>query len=105
MHFTDVLRSCDALIAKPGYGSFTEAACNGVPVLYVRRPDWPEDACLIEWLGRHDRALEVSRAMLERGDPGAAVEAVIAMDTPAPPAPTGADEAAELITRRWLAPA
>jgi len=30
--FTDVLASCDAVITKPGYGMFTEAACNGVPV-------------------------------------------------------------------------
>jgi hypothetical protein len=39
---TDLLRSVDAVIAKPGYGTFAEAACNGTPVLYVRRSDWPE---------------------------------------------------------------
>jgi hypothetical protein len=48
--FTDLLRSVDAVIAKPGYGTFTEAACNGTPVLYVRRQDWPEQDCLIDWL-------------------------------------------------------
>ena len=45
-HFTDVLASCDAIITKPGYGIFTEAACAGVPVLYVTRQDWPEEPAL-----------------------------------------------------------
>jgi hypothetical protein len=104
LHFTDVLCSCDALIAKPGYGTFAEAACNGVPTLYVKRPDWPEDPCLIAWLKRNDRALEISRARLARGDLADAVEAVIAMDAPAAPLPNGADEAAELIAARLLVP-
>jgi len=64
MDFTDVLASCDALVCKPGYGSFAEAACNGVPVLYVSRHDWPEEACLVEWLARHGRCMEVGRKQL-----------------------------------------
>ena len=39
MNFGDLLASCDALLCKPGYGSFAEAACSGVPVLYVSRAD------------------------------------------------------------------
>lgn len=46
----DVLASCDALITKPGYGSFAEAACHGIPVLHVPRDDWPESPPLVEWL-------------------------------------------------------
>ena len=42
MNFADLLASSDALLCKPGYGSFVEAASCGVPVLYVARPDWPE---------------------------------------------------------------
>lgn len=41
--FMDILRSVDAFVTKPGYGGFVEAGCNGVPVLYVRRGDWPEE--------------------------------------------------------------
>jgi hypothetical protein len=29
LNFTDLLCSVDAVITKPGYGTFTEAACNG----------------------------------------------------------------------------
>ena len=68
MSITDILSSVDVLIGKPGYGTFAEAACNGTRVLYVRRPNWPEDPFLVEWLTRHGNALEISRRQLERGD-------------------------------------
>ena len=47
LSFTDLLCSVDAVITKPGYGTFTEAACNGTPVIYQRRKNWPEPDCLI----------------------------------------------------------
>ena len=49
MPFNDVLASSDLLFTKPGYGSFSEAAANGVPVLYIPRKNWPEQPWLIEW--------------------------------------------------------
>lgn len=49
MDFVDVLASADVLVTKPGYGSFTEAACNGIPIIYVGRDDWPESPYLEEW--------------------------------------------------------
>ncbi len=68
MGFGDLLASSDALLCKPGYGSFTEAACCATPVLYVARPDWPESPVLVEWLHRHGKCVEVSRQALERGN-------------------------------------
>jgi hypothetical protein len=68
MSFGDLLASCDALLCKPGYGSFVEAACGSIPVLYVERPDWPESPALIGWLQQHGVSREVSRGQLERGD-------------------------------------
>ncbi len=44
------MASCGALIAKPGYGSFVEAACLRMPVLYMEREDWPETPYLMSWL-------------------------------------------------------
>ena len=49
----DLIRSCDVLLTKPGYGAFTEAACNGTSVLYVARDDWPEEPWLSRWLVAH----------------------------------------------------
>lgn len=59
MPFGDLLASCDALVTKPGYGSFVEAASAGVPVLYLARKDWPESPYLVDWLHSHARALEI----------------------------------------------
>jgi hypothetical protein len=66
--FTDVLASCDAVITKPGYGTFTEAACAGVPVLYLTRHDWPEEPFLVQWLKQNVACLEVERGALQAGD-------------------------------------
>jgi len=57
--FPDIMRSCDVIITKPGYGSFTEAAVNGTPLLYVPRPDWPESPVMIPWLSEQGRCLPI----------------------------------------------
>lgn len=68
MGFSDLLASSDALLCKPGYGSFTEAVCSNTPVLFVARPDWPESPALIGWLQRHGECGEISPQALERGE-------------------------------------
>lgn len=68
LSFSDVLASCDAVLTKPGYGTFAEAACVGVPVLYVSRGDWPEQPYLLDWLNRHGVCREVSAAQLSTGN-------------------------------------
>lgn len=70
LSFQDVLASCDAVLTKPGYGTFTEAACCGVPVLYVSRQDWPEEPFLVQWLERNVACLEVTREVLQTGEWG-----------------------------------
>ena len=97
MPFVDLLRSSDAVIGKPGYGTFVEAGCNGTPVLYVRRHDWPEEPYLVDWLERRGRALQIDRSRLDRGDVTDALDALLALPAPPPVMPTGADEAASLI--------
>ncbi|MFA5531269.1 MAG: hypothetical protein WDA11_11445 [Thiohalomonadaceae bacterium] len=97
MGFSDVLASCDALLTKPGYGSFAEAAAAGVPVLYVRRGDWPEEPALTAWLHTHGRAVELSREALHAGHIAPALERLFAAARPAPVPATGAQEAADII--------
>lgn len=91
--FVDTLRSSDALLTKPGYGSFSEAVCNGIPVLYVPRDDWPEAACLVEWLHRHGRGRAVTPRDLAEGDLADALHHVRTLPAAAPPAPSGIAEA------------
>jgi hypothetical protein len=95
--FIDLLASCDVVVTKPGYGTFTECACNAIPVLYVARRDWPEEPYLTTWLVRHGRAREVTRFTLETGELGDDLAALAALPTPPPPVPSGAAEAAEYL--------
>jgi hypothetical protein len=97
MNFSDLLASSDVLICKPGYGSFAEAACCGVPVLYVSRADWPESPALISWLQQHCGCREVSREALELGDVAEALQDMWSAPRPKPVIPDGAVQVAE-----WL---
>lgn len=104
LSFVDVLASVDVLLTKPGYGSFAEAACNGVPVLYVPRVDWPEEPYLVRWLGQHGRCRAISQAQLERGDFVEALQLILAPDAPRPIMATGAEEAARHLREYLYAP-
>ena len=97
---TDLLRSVDAVLTKPGYGTFTEAACNGTPVLYVRREDWPEQECLIDWLEINARCSEINESMLKTGNLHTALDALWQQPKPPIPRPEGAADAAARIAVR-----
>jgi len=99
MALIDVLCSCDVVLTKPGYGTFTEAACNGVPVLYVERDDWPEEPFLSDWLHAHARAVRLSKAQFAAGALANSLAQLLAMPTVVPVAPTGAKEAANWLDR------
>lgn len=95
--FTELLASVDAVVTKPGYGTFVEAACHGLPVLYVPRGDWPEEACLNEWLHANTRALAIGRNEFDRGELGAALENLWAQPRRPAPCPVGVGEAADYL--------
>lgn len=95
--FTDLLCSVDAVLTKPGYGTFTEAACNGTPVLYQRREDWPEQECLIDWLQRQGNCRELPAAALASGEVAGDLAALLAEPPRPAVVPSGAGEAAGLL--------
>jgi len=96
--FSALLASCDAVITKPGYGTFVEAACAGTPVLWLRREDWPEQRCLIDWLEKNVAARELTAAELVSHSVAEALAKLWAMPRPARPEPAGAAAVAD-----WLA--
>ena len=102
MSFRDLLASCDALLTKPGYGSFVEAACSGTPVLYVGRPDWPEAPALVEWLRRNGRCREVSHSDLDSGKIGLALEGLLDAPETVPAKPAGVEQVAEWLAARMI---
>jgi peptidoglycan/xylan/chitin deacetylase (PgdA/CDA1 family) len=94
MPFGDVLASVDALITKPGYGSYVEAAAAGVPVLTLPRPDWPEAPYLDDWLASHGRMQRLDEAEFLAGNLVKPLEALWGLPSRAPVQALGAPEAA-----------
>jgi hypothetical protein len=100
MGFSDLLASCDALLCKPGYGSFVEATCSGIPVLYVNRADWPESSVLVEWLQQHGVCREVSRADLDNGNIARTLSDLWTASPRAPTLAQGGNQVAEWLAQR-----
>ncbi len=98
--FTDLICSVDAVLTKPGYGIFTEAACNGTPVLYVRRDNWPEQESLIDWLQRHARCRAIEEPELHADAVSGALGELFRLAAPSVPPATGAEEAAAILADR-----
>jgi hypothetical protein len=97
IEFIDVLSSCDVLLCKPGYGSFAEAACNGIAVLYVARDDWPEEPFLIAWMEAHGLCRRVQRQALELGDFEAELRGLLVQPKPKQVEPLGIQQAADYL--------
>jgi hypothetical protein len=92
--FIDLMASVDLVVTKTGYGMFVEAACNGVPVLFLARPDWPESPWLEGWI----RELGLGRPLPR--DPGELVRMLGERDLPRRRPgiePTGIAEAASAL--------
>jgi hypothetical protein len=97
LRVSDVLGACDAMIAKPGYGSFAEAACHGIPVLFVSRNDWPEEPYLTRWLAARVPIREIGLRDFIAGRVAAPLAEILAAPPAALTEPTGVAEAADLI--------
>lgn len=97
--FGSLMASVDAIITKPGYNMTVEAVTAGKPTLYVRRYDFVEEECLVQFLHRHGRALQLSIQDFEAGRWGESLDRLRRLPAPhhSPPAPTGAAEAATIL--------
>ena len=100
MDFSDLIASVDCVLTKSGYGTFVEATAAGTPLLYVERPDWPEEPCLVSWLHRHNRALGISRGRFEQGDFGEAILDLTSGERHEPLTPTGVEQAVDHLLSR-----
>jgi UDP:flavonoid glycosyltransferase YjiC (YdhE family) len=100
--FIDLLASSDAVLTKPGYGTYTEAVCNGMPLLTLARPDWPETPHLNAWARMHGRLAEITPDAFLRGAFAPSLEELWSQSSPkAIPAPSGITQAAELLLEGW----
>lgn len=99
MPFTDLLALVDVVLTKPGYGTFVEAACNGIPLVYVPRDDWPEEAYLVAWMHQNACCAAVERPALLAGDIGESIDKLLGSAPPSsPPLPSGINDAVDVIS-------
>lgn len=93
----EVLGSVDLILTKPGYGSYAEAACNGVPVLRLPRTDWPETPALDTWLAARVPTRELRLDDLLAGRVAGPIADLLAAGRVTPVEPTGIEESADLL--------
>lgn len=94
--FVDLLASCDAVLGKCGYGTVLECVINRTPLLYIERPDWPEEESLVQWLAQHRAAYPVAPELLLNGAFSALLEQATTTSVTACD-PTGAAQAASYL--------
>lgn len=103
LSFSDVLASCDCVCTKSGYGTFVEATLSSTPVLYLERPDWPEEPSLIAWLKQHNHAQGMQRQEFEQGVFENKLFALLHSKPISAPSALGIDEVLNLISARMRA--
>ena len=92
------MASVDLIMTKPGYGTIVEAVALGMPVVYVRRYNFADEAPLVEFLHQYGRGHELSLVDFTAGNWQPAFEAIRCIQPSAIPPPiTGAADAARLL--------
>jgi hypothetical protein len=97
MSFIDVLASADAVLTKPGYGTYAEAVCHGVALLALARPDWPETEGLNRWAQQHGRIETITREQFYAGTFVSGIEALLESPGGAGLEPVGIADAVEVL--------
>lgn len=93
----DALVCCDVIMTKPGYGTLAEAACNGIPVLYVPRGDWPEEPYLVDWIAQQIPVRAVSLEDFTAGRISEPLQQLLDIGRVTPVAATGLEQAVDLL--------
>ncbi len=99
--FIDLMASCDLMITKPGYNSFTEAAANGLPLLSAARNEWPESRWLVEWVAERIPFRQLTQAEWRPEPLKSAIESMLEAPRPEPTPTTGVEDALALL-RPWF---
>ena len=100
MPFATVLNSVDVVMTKPGYSTIVEAVALGLPVLYVRRYNFADEAPLVDFLHDYGLGQELSRPDFMSGGWQTALETLLSHSAPAKhPHLTGAADATKILLR------
>jgi hypothetical protein len=100
LDYTLLLRACDAVVTKPGYGIVAATLANAVRVLYTARGEFPEAPILVRALEEHATAQFVELDDLERGEIRGPLESLLGRAVAETHLPVdGAQRAAEILCR------
>ena len=99
LDYIDLIGAADVCVTKPGYGIVSDAIAARTRMVYTERGDFPEYPVLVGEMGRWLPARHVSNDDLLAGRLQPALDEVLAIPFPSPPAMSGAEQAA----RRLLA--
>jgi hypothetical protein len=98
--FKTALASVDVVMTKPGYGTILEAVALGLPVIYVRRYNFADEAPLVEFLHAYGHGCELSRQDFVSGHWREALEKASAGGAAVERPPfTGAADAVKVLAR------
>lgn len=95
--FAELAASADAVLTKTGYGTVCETLAAGTRLLYVARPDWPENAAMEAWARAHGTVETIARAELAAGAFGGVLDRLLARPRGPGVAPTGIGDAVRLL--------
>ncbi|HWT53734.1 MAG TPA: hypothetical protein VN066_02925 [Rhodocyclaceae bacterium] len=98
--FAELFPTVDVVLCKPGYGTFVEAACCGIPVLYLPRPDWPEADFLTQWLEHNGRTEKLAPQVGIDGRLATPLAKLLARPVPPRPRADGIADALRLINEQ-----
>lgn len=93
--FPDLLAAVDVIVAKPGYGTVSEAIAAGCRLVYTERGDFPEYPIMVAEMGRYLPCEHISNADLMAGRLGPAIGRVLSQPERARPRIDGARVVAE----------
>lgn len=96
--FQQVAASADAIVGKLGYNTAVQSAACGTPMLYVRRPRFPDEIDLAAWLHHYHVVREISMETYYSGRGWYdELEALWALPRPEAPPPNGLGEAVAIL--------
>lgn len=100
--FSEITNQADIIMTKPGYGTVMAAVHYGKPLVYVRRGNFPDEQCLVDYTHRHGRGMELSRHDFESGNWEATLRAALTEPDPSEPPPLPGNSAVVRLLRTYL---
>lgn len=97
LYLPDLLRASDAVVAKIGYSTVAEAWRESVPLMGVRRDDWPESPVVARWVAENCAGFMVDESTFTSGAWIDRVDELLRVPRRAPHQRAGQDEVADRI--------